>query len=179
MKKATGPDGISSRLLKSCADQLCRIVEYIFNMSLKLGKVPLLWKTSCVVPVPKIPHLKDFNSYRPVALTSHLMKTLEQLVLVHLRLLVGPFMDPLQFAYQPGIGVDDAIIFLLDRSLSHLEKPGSTVRIMFFNFSIVFNTIQPALLGDKLELAGVNQHLTAWISDYLTNRPQYVRTRTQ
>lgn len=31
-------------------------------------------------------------------------------------------MDPLQFAYQPGIGVDDAIIFLLDRSLSHLGK---------------------------------------------------------
>ena len=103
VKKATGPDGISSRLLKSCADQLCRIVEYIFNMSLKLGKVPLLWKTSCVVPVPKIPHPKDFNNYRPVALTSHLMKTLEQLFLIHLRLLVGPFMDPLQFAYQPSI----------------------------------------------------------------------------
>ena len=38
-----------------------------------------------------------------------------------------------------------------------------------------FNTIQPALLGDKLELAGVNQHLTSWIPDFLTNRPQYVR----
>ena len=74
-----------------------------------------------------------------------------------------PFMDPLQFAYQPGIRVDDAIIFLLDRSLSHLEKPGSSVRIMFFDFSSAFNTIQPALLGDKLELAGVNQHLTSWI----------------
>ena len=69
------------------------------------------------------------------------------------------------------------IIFLLDRSLSHVEKPGSTVRIMFFDFSSAFNTIQPALLGDKLELAGVNQHLTSWILDYLTNRPQYVRTQ--
>ena len=58
VKKATGPDGISSRLLKSCADQLCRIVEYIFNLSLKLGKVPLLWKTSCMVPEPKIITLK-------------------------------------------------------------------------------------------------------------------------
>ena len=145
----------------------CRIVEYIFIMSLNLGKVPLLWKSSCMVPVPNIPHPKDFNSYRPVALTSHLMKTLERLVLVHLCPLVGPFMDPLQFAYQPGTGVDDANIFLLDRSLSHLEKPGSTVRIMFFNFSSAFNTIQPALLGDKLGLAGVNQHLTSWILDYL------------
>ncbi|KAI4897971.1 hypothetical protein NFI96_009241, partial [Prochilodus magdalenae] len=42
-------------------------------------------KTSGVVPVPKTPNPKDLNSYRPVALTSHLMKTLERLLLVHLR----------------------------------------------------------------------------------------------
>ena len=51
-----------------------------------------------------------------------LMKTLERLVLTHLHPLVGPFMGPFQFAFQPGIGVDDAIIFLLDRSLPHLEE---------------------------------------------------------
>ncbi|XP_030262148.1 uncharacterized protein LOC115574632 isoform X3 [Sparus aurata] len=156
----------SSPVRTSCAGL------YLYDMSLKLGNVPMLWKTSCVVPVPKTPQPKDFNSYRTVALTSQLMKTLEWLVLVHLRPLVGPFMDPLQFAYQPGIGVDDAIIFPLDRSLSHLEKPASTVRIMFFAFSNAFNTIQPALLGDKLKLTRVDQHLTSWILDYLTNLPQ-------
>ncbi|KAI3369373.1 hypothetical protein L3Q82_007607 [Scortum barcoo] len=82
------------------------------------------------------------------------MKTLERLVLAHLRPLVSSFMDPLQFAYQPDIGVDDAvIIYLLHTSLTHLEKAGSTVRIMFFDFSSAFNTIQPRLLGDKLQLA--------------------------
>ena len=73
-----------------------------------------------------------------------MMKTLERLVLAHHLPLVGPVMDPLQFAFQPGTGVEDAIIFLLDRSLSHLEKPGSTVRIMFFDFTSAFNTIQHA-----------------------------------
>ena len=105
------------------------------------------------------------------------MTTLERLVLVHLCPLVHPFMDPLQFAYQPGIRVDNAIIFLLDRSLSHLEKPGSSVRIMFSDFSSDFNTILPALLGGTLELPGVNQHLTSWILYNLTNRPQCVRTQ--
>ncbi|TWW54093.1 hypothetical protein D4764_0277520 [Takifugu flavidus] len=73
---------------------------------------------------------QELNSYRPVALTSHLMKTLERLVLDHLRPLVSSFMDPLQFTYQPSIGVDDAVIYLLHTSLTHLEKAGSTVRIM-------------------------------------------------
>ncbi|KAI3357980.1 hypothetical protein L3Q82_003007 [Scortum barcoo] len=85
-RKAAGPDGISSRLLKSCADQLCGIFGYTFNLSLKLGRVPQLWKTSCIIPVPKTPHPKELNSYRPVALTSHLMKMLERLVLAHLHL---------------------------------------------------------------------------------------------
>ncbi|TWW54508.1 putative RNA-directed DNA polymerase from transposon BS [Takifugu flavidus] len=79
----------------------------------------------------------------------------------HLRPLVSSFMDPLQFAYQPSIGVDDAVIYLLHTSLTHLEKAGST----------------PRLLGDKLQVAGVDHHLTTWILDYLTQRPQFVRVK--
>ncbi|TWW81704.1 hypothetical protein D4764_01G0015190 [Takifugu flavidus] len=118
-RKATGSDGISPRLLKSCADQLCGIFSPIFNLSLKLRRVPQLWKTSCIVPVPKTPHPKKLNSYRA-------------------------------FSYQPSIGVDDAVIYLLHTSLTHLEKAGSTARIMFFYSSSAFNTTQPRLLGDKL-----------------------------
>uniref|UniRef100_A0A669BD36 Reverse transcriptase domain-containing protein n=1 Tax=Oreochromis niloticus TaxID=8128 RepID=A0A669BD36_ORENI len=176
-KKAAGPDGISSRVVRSCADQLCGVIEHLFNLSLRLGRVPQLWKTSCLVPVPKTSRPKDLNSYRPVALTSYLMKTLERLVLAQLRRLVSSSLDPLQFAYQPGIGADDAVIHLLHRSLAHLETAGSTVRIMFFDFSSAFNTILPLVLKDKLENSGVDHLLTTWILDYLTDRPQCVRTQ--
>ncbi|TWW70659.1 hypothetical protein D4764_17G0001420 [Takifugu flavidus] len=86
-------------------------------------------------------------------------------------------MDSLQFEYRPGIGVDDAVIYLLHRSLSHLESTGSTVTVMFFDFSSAFNTIQPSLLRGQMEGAGVDCHLAAWTTDYLTNRLQYVRLR--
>ncbi|KAI3351397.1 hypothetical protein L3Q82_020212, partial [Scortum barcoo] len=174
-RKAKGPDGISSRLLRDCADQLCQVVCYIFNLSLSLERVPVLWKTSCVVPVPKTSRPKEPNHFRPVALTSHLMKALERIVLRHLRPLVSPNMDPLQFAYQPSIGVDDAVIYLLQRSLSHLEDAGNTVRITFFDFSSAFNTIHPSLLRVKLERAGASDQLAAWVTNYLTDRPQFVR----
>ncbi|KAI3362097.1 hypothetical protein L3Q82_012422 [Scortum barcoo] len=85
-----------------------------------------------------------------MALKSHVMKSLERLVLRHLRTVVGPSLDPLQFAYQPQIGVEDAIIFLLHRAYTHLEEAGSTVRVMFFDFFSAFNTILPALLNMKL-----------------------------
>eukprot|EP00064_Thunnus_orientalis_P002141 superscaffoldBa00000148_g2148 len=83
-RKATGPDGTRSRLLKDCADQLCKAVLHIFNMSLSLEKVPALWKISCVVPVPKTVHPRGPNHFRLVALTSHLMKNMERIILIHL-----------------------------------------------------------------------------------------------
>ncbi|KAI4894307.1 hypothetical protein NFI96_005585 [Prochilodus magdalenae] len=138
-------------------------------------RVPVTWKTSCIVPVPKTPRPSDIKDYRPVALTSHIMKTMERLVLEQLRPMVQPLLDPLQFAYQPRLGVEDAIIYLLNRVYAHLDKPASTVRVMFFDFSSAFNTIQPALLGDKLNVMQVDAPLVSWIVDYLTGRPQYVR----
>lgn len=110
-----------------------------------------------------------------MSLTSHLMKTLERIVLPYLRSMVGRMMDPLQFAYLSHVGVEDAIIFLLHRAYSHLEKAGSKVRSMFFDFLSAFNSIEPGLLRDKVISADMEVPSVTWIMDYLTERPQNVR----
>ncbi|KAI2649597.1 RNA-directed DNA polymerase from mobile element jockey [Labeo rohita] len=154
--KSAGPDGVSPRVLKDCALQLSGVLHYVFNLSLSLQRVPVMWKTSCLVPVPKMPRSSDLKDYRPVALTSHIMKTLERLILEQLRPMVQPFLDPLQFAYQPRLGVEDAVIFLLNRVYTHLDKPAST----------------------KLMAMQVDAPLVSWMVDYLTGRPQYVRLQS-
>lgn len=45
---------------------------------------------------------------------------------------------------------DNAIISLLHRPYSHPQKLGSTVRMVSFDLSGTFNTIQSHLLGEKL-----------------------------
>ena len=107
-----------------------------------------------------------------MALTNHITKTLERLLLEQLRPMVRPFTDPLQFAYQPRLGVEDGIIYLLNRVYTHLDKPASTVRVMFFDFSSAFNTIRPALLGEKIAAIQVEAPIVSWIADYLMGRPQ-------
>ena len=174
-RKAAGPDNINSRVLKVGAEQLAVPFTHLFNLSLRTGRVPRLWKSSCIVPVPKKSRPSVLNDYRPVALTSQVMKIFERLVLNQLKPSVSEHLDPLQFAYQADIGVDDAITYLLNRALNHLEDPGCSVRIMFFDFSSAFNTIQPTLLAEKLARMGVDNHLVAWIKDYLSERPQFVR----
>ena len=174
--KVSGPDGVCAKLLKTCAEELALPLQFIFNRSLQEGKVPIQWKTSCLIPVPKKPHPKELNDFRPVALTSHIMKTFERVLLSNLlKPQVHHALDPLQFAYQENVGVEDAILYLLHRVHSHLDKRDRAVRIMFFDFSSAFNTIQPLMLKDKLLRMGVGTGLVTWITDYLTGRPQFVR----
>ncbi|KAK0134692.1 putative RNA-directed DNA polymerase from transposon BS [Merluccius polli] len=154
-----------------------KMFTHLFGLSLRLKKVPTLWKTSCVVPVPKKGRPSAPKDFRPVAPTSHVMKTFERMVLEHLRPLVRDCLDPLQLAYQTDIGVD-AIICLLSQSLhTHLERPQSMVRIMFFDFSSAFDTVQSARLAEKLQVMQVDPDMVAWITNYLTDRPQYVMLR--
>ena len=102
---------------------------------------------------------------------------MERLLLHNLRPQVRHALDPLQFAYQEKVGVEDAIVYLMHRAHSYLDKGKGAVRIMFFDFSSAFNTIQPLRLSDKLVQMGVNVHLVSWITDYLTERPQFVRLK--
>lgn len=78
--KSPGPDHIGGRILKHCAKQLTSIFSDIFNWSLRLQKVPNLWKMSIIIPVPKCNKPKVLNDLRPVALTSLVMKSFEKLV---------------------------------------------------------------------------------------------------
>ncbi|TWW54295.1 hypothetical protein D4764_0109520 [Takifugu flavidus] len=162
---------------QTCAAELREPLQRVFNLSLELGKVPTLWKTSCIIPVPKKNRPNELNDFRPVALTSHLMKTLERLFLNLLRPQVQHAEDSLQFAYRDKVGVEDAIIYMLHRVHSHLDKGSGTARILFLDFSSAFNTIQPLVLQDKLLQMRVDPCLVAWISSYLTDRPQSVRMK--
>ncbi|KAL0181926.1 hypothetical protein M9458_021301, partial [Cirrhinus mrigala] len=61
---------------------------------------PSCFKCSTIIPVPKKPKTTGLNDYRPVALTSVVMKSFERLVLTYLKDITGPLLDPLQFAYR-------------------------------------------------------------------------------
>ncbi|KAI3361608.1 hypothetical protein L3Q82_013746 [Scortum barcoo] len=87
----------------------------------------MLWKTSCLVPVPK-----KSKAIRPGRLQTS----------------------------RPHISCD--------------EGPGET-GLSPAEATVPFNTIQPLLLGEKLQVMGVDDTMISWITDYLTGRPQFVR----
>jgi len=84
-------------------------------------------------------------------------------------------LDPIQFAYWSGRGVDDTKLFILNTLYRHLEGPQTHARILFADFSSAFNTIQPHILANKLASHfSLDNHWVLWITDFLTNRLQRV-----
>ncbi len=84
VRRAAGPDGITGRVLRSCADQLAGLFTSIVNESLATSVVPTSFKKSIIIPVPKNNKPSCLNDYRPVALTSIVMKVFERLVKSHI-----------------------------------------------------------------------------------------------
>ncbi|KAK1787477.1 hypothetical protein P4O66_002953 [Electrophorus voltai] len=86
-----------------------------------------------------------------------------------------PTVSTTTFVYRSNRSTDDAISTTLHLALTHLDKKGSYVRMLFIDFSSAFNTIVPQHLIGKLSLLGLNTSLCKWILDFLTGRPQSVR----
>jgi hypothetical protein len=175
LNKAPGPDHISSKLLKECAHELAPVMTSLFNRSVEECCVPAIWKASPIVPVPKKANPQELNDFRPVALTSQVMKSMERLMLKQLTAQTSSQMDPNQFAYRPGRSVDDATALLMHRILTHVDKPGNYARVLYIDFSSAFNTMRPSILCDKLKDMNVDPSLCRWILDYLRCRTQRVR----
>ena len=65
-------------MLKGSAKSIAPSVTNLFNLSLKSGLFPILWKTSHVVPIPKAKEYTSPSNYRPISLLSILSKILER-----------------------------------------------------------------------------------------------------
>ncbi len=134
MHNNTGPDGITGRVLRSCADQLAGLFTSIFNEPLATSVVPTSFKKSIIIPVPKNNKPSCLNDYRPVALTSIVMKVFERLVKSHISSSIPVTLDPLQFAYRPNRSTDDAISHILHSSLTHIDSSnGNFARLLFIS----------------------------------------------
>ena len=64
-KRSYGIDGISSRVLKTCSQEISRILSHICNSSLKQGIFPDRLKYAIVKPLHKKGDTYDVNNYRP------------------------------------------------------------------------------------------------------------------
>ena len=77
---AAGPDGVPAVLLKTCRKQLSTPIYHIWRASLDSGCIPPELLLVLICPIHKGGSRSVPKNYRPVALTSHLIKVFERVV---------------------------------------------------------------------------------------------------
>ena len=109
--RAHGPDTLSIFHLKNLGPLATEHLTTLYNDSLKSCRLPSIWKTSLVIPIPK--HGKDSSqgtSYKPISLLCPTAKVLEALILPSINEFLSPAKD--QHGFRPRHSTTSALLKL-------------------------------------------------------------------
>jgi len=175
-KAAAGPDGIPAQLLKKCRDSLSLPLTILWQKSLSTGDIPSIFKTAFVTPIHKStsPRTKPEN-YRPVSLTSHLIKTFERVLKKSLQnyLEVTLALEDGQHGFRPKRSCLTQMLSHYDTVLRGLEE-GHNVDSVYLDFAKAFDKVDLGILAHKMKEMGVFGPLAVWLFNFLSSRTQVV-----
>ena len=178
--KATGPDGISPKLLHEAGASIVPSLTKLINLSLTKCKVPKDWKLANVIPLFKKGDKHNTNNYRPVSLLSCVNKILERIVFKHLYnyLRDKKLLSKDQSGFQTGDSTINQLSYMYHFLCKALDEK-KEVHIVFCDISKAFDRVSHKGLIYKLKNLGIGGSLLLWFIDYLHDRHQRVIIKGQ
>ena len=175
--KASGPDNISINVLRNCPNFDVPL-QMIFSKSVDQGIVPQDWRDANVSPLFKKGSRKKTNNYRPVSLTSQVVKLLERIIYDHIfkLLLKNGTISCDQHGFQEGCScVTQLLECLHDWTLNFNDFIQTD--IIYLDFAKAFDTVPHERLLLKLKNCGIRGKCLNWIRAFLSSRRQRVIMR--
>ena len=171
--KSPGPDGIIPVMLQQGLPVISRILCRLFRASLACAYIPKLWRQVRVVFIPKVGR-EDYSvakAFRPISLSSFLLKTVERLVDRRLRerILRDYPLHPNQHAYQPGKSTETALHCLIGRIERALDRKQFALGA-FFDIEGAFDNAPFDAMVGALEARGTDVSHCAWVRCMLESR---------
>ena len=171
--KATGLDGLSSKILKLSASIIASPLTVIFNQSISYGHFPIQWKTARITPVHKSGSRTDKNNYRPISILCVVSKLLER----HYHNCITAVLASYDLLYKGQSGFrryhscESAINKLVDTWLINIEH-GKLNSVTLIDFRKAFDMINVRIFVSKLQCYHFDEVLIKRMYSYLTGRSQ-------
>ena len=171
--KAAGPDGIFPALIQQGMNIIINPLVEISRASVALAYIPMTWRQVRVIFIAK-PGKDSYSqakSYRPISLTSFILKGTERLADRWIRegVLNRNPLHPCQHAYQMGKSVETALHNLVGRLETALEHREFALGA-FFDIEGAFSNAAFESFEEALRERGVDRTLVKWISAMLRSR---------
>ena len=174
--KASGPDGIPTRILILAAEQLAPVLTEIFQSSLDLGQLPTEWKDALISPIYKKGDRTSATNYRPVSLTCVICKLLEHIihssVMKHLD--KYDIITDKQHGFRRRRSCETQLIATIEGIASKLRSGKDQVDIILLDFAKAFDKVPHVRLLHKLQYYGIRGETLTWIKEFLSGRSQQV-----
>ena len=173
---ASGPDGLPAILFKECRDELSIPLQILFAKSFSENHIAQGLKSAAIVPVYKGGGASIPSNYRPISLTSIMMKILERVI----RKQIIAFMtkrcvfNPSQHGFREGRSCLSALLTVYDNIMLTLNS-SSSIDMIYLDFAKAFDKVDHNILLHKVKAIGIQGKLGIWIKNFLSNRTQHVR----
>ena len=167
-----GVDQIHYQILKHLPNETLKFLLDLINEYWVSGTFPECWRTALLLPIPK-PGKDKFNSnsYRPIALTSCICKTVERMVNERLiwTLEKKGLLSKLQCGFRKGRGTIDQLIRMETFVRDAFANKDHLVAV-FFDLQKAYDTTWKHGIMQDLHEMGFRGNLPIFIRNFLSDR---------
>ena len=167
--KSVGDDGVSPRILNSCAQSLCGPLTTLFRMICRHSDFPTSWKISRVTPVFKKGSRTDPTCYRPITVLPALSRVFEKLLVTQLRRHIDLHIPREQFGFMRGSSTSDAGV-LLASTITTAINQRAEARLVALDIKGAFDSVWWRGLLAHLWSIGLRDKVFQLFESYLSNR---------
>ena len=173
-KFTSGDDGIPSFIVKDCISVFSKPLCTIFNLSLRTGIFPKMWKVAKICPILKSSDAEIISNYRPISIICNFSKLFEIVLYNHIYFQIKNTISIIQHGFVKGRSTTTNL-FVLVQYLSEVLDRNGQVDVGYLDIHKAFDTIDHNLLLQKLRTMGFCDTLLLLFTDYISNRQQYVQ----
>ena len=172
--KAQGADNIHGKVLKQCSVTLSIPLALLFNICYSTGCIPADWKLANIVPVHKKGSKAEVTNYRPISLTSIIMKTFERIIRDDLIRRCDHLIDSRQHGFMLEKSCTTQLVSFCD-SLALSLNENIRTDVVYFDFQKAFDSVNHDIILHKLKHQyGIDGSLLRFFKCYLDERYQRV-----
>lgn len=168
--------GISPNVLVDAWPIVGNVIVNIMNQSICEGICPSVWKTSTIVPIPKINKAIKCVDHRPINMLPTIEKLLETIVKDQLVEYIerNKILIDAQSGYRKRFSCETALNLVLNK-WKMINDEQNDIVCVFLDLKRAFETIDRDRLLQKLYKMGVANRELRWFSSYLSDRKQKVK----
>ena len=173
INKASCIDNISSEILRDAFMVLPTRLGMLFNTCFNSAIIPPEWKIAKITPLPKAGNSKIVSNYRPISLLPLLSKLIEKIVhrRIYNHLEFNNLLDKRQGGFRPNHSSVKTCSYFVNDINSAINNNQFTIAV-YIDAMKAFDTVNHAILLQKMSELGIQGNVLAWTKNYLSERYQ-------